>query len=179
MIFERIVRVVLAAALLIGMAHAAEKVSATFRGSDGLKNKEMKALVSKLESIGYEAAGINENIQDAYFEKYHEQTLDYLSFYSVTNEKAMRELLLAYPRYGAFSPFNLLPYKKQGEGKTWYGYLNPDAIMEVIGDTDPERAKAYRKMHADLDALVEKEMKPQYTKTITYKASPKNLCWRW
>jgi len=159
---------VLVTTLLLGTANAGEKISATFRGSDGLKNKEIKALVGKLESIGYEAAGINENIQDAYFEKYHEKTLDYLSFYSVTNEKAMRELLLAYPRYGAFSPFNLLPYKKQDENKTWYGYLNPDAIMEVIGDTDPKRAEAYRKMHADLDALVEKEMKPQYTKNITY-----------
>ncbi len=173
MILKQMARMMLATTLLLGAANAGEKISATFRGSDGLKNKEIKALVGKLESIGYEAAGINENIQDAYFEKYHEKSLDYLSFYSVTNEKAMRELLLAYPRYGAFSPFNLLPYKKQGENKTWYGYLNPDAIMEVIGDTDPQRAKAYRKMHADLDALVEKEMKPQYTKSITYKAIAK------
>ncbi len=171
--FKRMVRILLIASLLVVGMYANEKVSATFRGSDGLKNKEIKALIGKLGSIGYEAAGINENIQDAYFEKYHEKTLDYLSFYSVTNEKAMRELLLAYPRYGAFSPFNLLPYKKQNENKTWYGYLNPDAVMEVIGDTDPKRAEAYRKMHADLDALVEKEMKPQYTKKITYQTIAK------
>ena len=173
MVLRKVIHVLLTAGLLVVSMHASEKVSATFRGSDGLKNQEIKALVGKLESIGYEAAGINENIQDAYFEKYHEQTLDYLSFYSVTNEKAMRKLLLDYPRYGAFSPFNLLPYKMQDENKTWYGYLNPDAVMEVIGDTDPKRAEAYRKMHADLDALVEKEMKPQYTKKITYKTIAK------
>ncbi len=168
MISRKTVGAVLAGLVFTMGAWAEPKVALTLKGSDGLANKEVKSLVDKLGEIGYEPAGINENIQDAYFEKYHEKNLDNLSFYTITDTTAMRPLLLENPKFGAFSPFNLLVYKTLKENITWYGKLEPQAILDIIGEKDPKRSAAYTAMHHKLDAFIGKELKPVHTKTVDY-----------
>ncbi len=154
--------------LITSISVAAENTSAKFWGGDGLMTDKVKMLRSKLKDIGYEEIGASENIQDAYFKKYHEKTLDYLSFFTLADVEGSRDLLLAYPRYAAFTPFNLLVYKSQKEDKTWFGKLTAQAIIDMIGDKDPARIEKYKKIHEKLNNLIESTIKPKYTKDIKY-----------
>ncbi len=172
---RQLVRTVLISLPLMWLAHAGEMTAIVFKGVPGLQDKAIKTqVIKKLESIGYENVNASENIHDAYEKKYHEKTLDALHFFTVTNEKAMRPLLLANPRFGAFAPFNLLVYKSQKEDTTWMGTLTPEAMLGIIGETDPGRSAAFKKMHGTLATLVDTAMKPTKTQIYTCTKIPKN-----
>ena len=172
---RQLVRTALISVPLLWVAHAGDTTAIVLKGVPGLQDKAVKAqVIKKLESIGYENVNASENIHDAYEKKYHEKTLDALHFFTVTNEKAMRPLLLANPKFGAFAPFNLLVYKSQKEDTTWMGTLTPKAMLGIIGETDPDRSAAFTKMHGALATLIDTAMKPTKTQTHSYTKIPKN-----
>ena len=140
-------------------------------GTKGQPDKELSAMVKKLSSIGFEAVGKNEHIETHYYNKYKEKNLDLLNFYPVIDKKTMRELILANPDFGAYTPFNLLAFKKlakDGGDTTWYGHLDADTMLKIIGDKDEARAKKFKEMVAKLDKLIISEMKPTEEKKLTF-----------
>jgi len=146
-------------------------VLADLHGTKGQPDKELGAMVKKLNSIGFEAVGKNEHIEMHYYGKYKVKNLDLLNFYPVINKEGMRELILANPDFGAYAPFNLLAYKKlakDGGDTTWYGHLDADTMLNIIGEKDEARRKKFKDMVAKLDKFVIKEMKPTKEKKLTF-----------
>jgi len=146
-------------------------VLADLHGTKGQPDKELGAMVKKLNTIGFEAVGKNEHIEMHYYGKYKEKNLDLLNFYPVINKKEMRELILANPDFGAYAPFNLLAFKKlakDGGDTTWYGHLDADTMLNIIGEKDEARRKKFKDMVAKLDDIVIKEMKPTEEKKLTF-----------
>ncbi len=164
--FKIVASIILVATLSYGSGTLAD-----LHGTKGQPDKELGAMVKKLNTIGFEAVGKNEHIETHYYNKYKEKNLDLLNFYPVIDKKTMRELILANPDFGAYAPFNLLAFKKlakDGGDTTWYGHLDADTMLKIIGDKDEARAKKFKEMVAKLDKLVISEMKPTEEKKLTY-----------
>jgi len=144
---------------------------ASLQGTKGQPDKELGAMVKKLGSIGFEAVGKNEHIETHYYNKYKEKNLDLLNFYPVVDKKSIRELLLANPDFGAYTPFNLLAFKKMakdGGDTTWYGHLDANTMLKIIGEKNEANKKKFKDMVDKLDTLVTKEMKPTKSKKLTF-----------
>ena len=167
--FKNIFKVVASIIIVATLSYGGTLVD--LHGTKGQPDKELGAMVKKLSSIGFEAVGKNEHIEKHYYNKYKEKNLDLLNFYPVIDKKTMRELILANPDFGAYAPFNLLAFKKlakDGGDTTWYGHLDANTMLKIIGDKDEARAKKFKEMVAKLDKLVIAEMKPTEEKKLTF-----------
>jgi len=146
-------------------------VLADLHGTKGQPDTELGAMVKKLNTVGFEAVGKNEHIETHYYNKYKEKNLDLLNFYPVVDKESIRELILANPDFGAYAPFNLLAFKKMakdGGDTTWYGHLDADTMLSIIGEKDDANKKKFKDMVAKLDKIVLKEMKPTEEKKLTF-----------
>jgi len=146
-------------------------VLADLHGTKGQPDKELGAMVKKLNTIGFEAVGKNEHIEMHYYNKYKEKNLDLLNFYPVVNKESMRELILANPDFGAYAPFNLLAFKKMakdGGDTTWYGHLDADTMLKIIGEKNEANKKKFKDAVSKLDKLVIEQMKPTEEKKLTF-----------
>jgi len=146
-------------------------VLADFHGTKGQPDKELGEMVKKLNTIGFEAVGKNEHIETHYYNKYKEKNLDLLNFYPVVDKESIRELILANPDFGAYAPFNLLAFKKMakdGGDTTWYGHLDADTMLNIIGEKDDANKKKFKDMVSKLDKLVIEQMKPTEEKKLTF-----------
>ncbi|MCK5854528.1 MAG: hypothetical protein KAG56_04855 [Sulfurovaceae bacterium] len=155
--------------LTVSLSGAATLVE--LQGTKGQPDKELGAMIEKLNSIGYDAVGKNEHIEIHYNNKYKQKNLDLLNFYPVVDKESIRELLLANPDFGAYAPFNLLAYKKlekDGGDTTWYGHLDADTMLNIIGEKDEGNKKKFKEMIAKLDTLVTDSMKPTESKKLTF-----------
>ncbi len=162
---------VVASLLLSASLATASGTLADLHGTKGQPDKELGAMVKKLNSIGFDAVGKNEHIETHYYNKYKEKNLDLLNFYPVVDKESMRELLLSNPDFGAYAPFNLLAFKKMakdGGDTTWYGHLDADTMLNIIGAKDEANKKKFKEMVAKLDKLVIDEMKPTENKKLTF-----------
>ena len=141
-------------------------------GTKGQPDAELKSMISKIGDVGFTASSNNEHIENHYFNKYKEKNLDLLNFYTLVNIEDLRELLIANPDFGAYAPFNLLAYKKleqeEGGDTTWYGHLNTETMLKIIGDGDKARKDKFRAMMSKIDKHVQSEMKPTEHKKLTY-----------
>jgi len=160
------------ASLLLSVSLAtASGTLADLHGTKGQPDKELGEMIKKLNSIGFDAVGKNEHIETHYYNKYKEKNLDLLNFYPVVDKKSIRELLLSNPDFGAYAPFNLLAFKKMakdGGDTTWYGHLDADTMLNIIGAKDEGNKKKFKDMVAKLDKLVVNEMKPTAEKKLTF-----------
>jgi uncharacterized protein (DUF302 family) len=162
---------VVASLILSASLATASGTLADLQGTKGQPDKELGAMVKKLNSIGFDAVGKNEHIETHYYNKYKEKNLDLLNFYPVIDKESIRELLISNPDFGAYAPFNLLAFKKMakdGGDNTWYGHLNADTMLKIIGAKDEANKKKFKEMVAKLDTLVTKEMKPTESKKLTF-----------
>jgi uncharacterized protein (DUF302 family) len=162
---------VVASLILSASLATASGTLADLQGTKGQPDKELGAMVKKLNSIGFDAVGKNEHIETHYYNKYKEKNLDLLNFYPVIDKESIRELLISNPDFGAYAPFNLLAFKKMakdGGENTWYGHLNADTMLKIIGAKDEANKKKFKEMVAKLDTLVTKEMKPTESKKLTF-----------
>ncbi|CAA6815592.1 MAG: Unknown protein [uncultured Sulfurovum sp.] len=153
-------------------------VLAELQGTKGLAEADLKAMVGKLDSIGFQATAKNEHLENHYYNTFKEKNLDLLSFYTVTDLESLRELLIQNPDFAAYAPFNLLAYKKfdkeEGGDTTWYGHLATETMLDIIGEKDEALKEKFKVMMAKLDNLVTTEMKPTERKKFTFdKALPK------
>jgi uncharacterized protein (DUF302 family) len=143
-------------------------------GTKGEAGRALTDMVRKLDTIGYSTVGKNEHIEIHYFNKYKEKNLDLLNFYTIVDKESIRELLLSNPDFGAYAPFNLLGFKNLSSSKdgdtTWYGHLDSDTMLDIIGEKDDANRKKFTVMMDKLDDLVMKEMKPTEAKTLTFDA---------
>ena len=161
------------ASLILATSLSTAATLVDLKGTKGLPDKELGAMVEKLSSIGFEAVGKNEHIEIHYNNKYKQKNLDLLNFYPVINKEGIRELLIANPDFGAYAPFNLLAYKKlekDGGDTTWYGHLDADTMLNIIGEKDEANKKKFKDMVSNLDKLVTDEMKPTESKKLTFDA---------
>jgi uncharacterized protein (DUF302 family) len=160
------------ASLLLSVSVAtAAGTLADLHGTKGQPDKELGEMVKKLNSIGFDAVGKNEHIETHYYNKYKEKNLDLLNFYPVIDKESIRELLLANPDFGAYAPFNLLAFKKMekdGGKNTWYGHLDADTMLNIIGAKDEANKKKFKEMVAKLDKLVIDSMKPTEEKRLSF-----------
>jgi len=159
----------MAAAIILAVSGLQADITANFSGVKGNADIQSKAFVKKLDSIGFQAAG-NDNIQVHYFNRYKEKNLDLLSFFTVTNLEKIRPLLIKNPDFGAYSPFNMLFYKKldKDEKTTWFGHLDSDLMLNIIGEKDEAARKDFKSMINSLDELVKKELKPTESKKLEH-----------
>jgi len=112
----------------------------------------------KVQTIGFALTDPHKRVNDHYKEKYGSTKLDFLSFQSIVNDGKIKPLLKIDPRIAAFSPFNLLGYKKLNEKQTYVMHLMPEVILDIIGIDDEKLRAAYIESFVELDALIEKEL---------------------
>ena len=166
-------KVVLAFLVVIGLAQAEGKITAEFYASKGNVEKQFDDVMkNKIGAAGFRIMKANTHIENFYYEKYKEKGVEMISFYDIINKKAIRPLLLKNPDFGAFTPFNFLIYKTLDSKKdnfTWYGHLDADMMLDIIGEKDTASRDAFKKMVAGLDDIIKKELKP--SKTHIFKRS--------
>ena len=116
-------------------------------------------------AIGFSVFDPHERISDAYEKKYGDpkspeydenwtKNLDNLGFFSMTNDKAIHDILLTSPQIAGFQPFNLLIYKKQSEDFSYVGHIAPETMLDITGVTNDKDRKAYVAMFRPLDRWV-------------------------
>jgi len=159
------------ASLVLSTSFSGASTLVELQGTKGQPDKELGAMIEKLNSIGFDAVGKNEHIETHYYNKYKQKNLDLLNFYPVVDKESIRELILSNPDFGAYAPFNLLAYKKlakDGGDTTWYGHLDVDTMLKIIGAKDEGNKKKFKEMVAKLDKLVTTEMKPTEKKKLEF-----------
>ena len=123
------------------------------------KESEYNELIeTKLKTIGFSLTDPHKRVSDHYKEKYGSTTLDFLSFMSIVNAEKIKPLLNIDPRIAAFSPFNLLGYKRLNEKQTYVMHLLPEMILDIIGIDDEKLRTEYIESFKPLDAMIEKEL---------------------
>ncbi len=165
--FGKLSKVLAGLLLTVGVAQA--DLTAELHGVKGNADAQSKAFLKKIDAVGFQWAG-NDNIQIPYFKKFHDKNLDLLSFFTVTNLDVMRELLLKNPDFGAYAPYNMLFYKllDSKEKTTWFGHLDADLMLNIIGEKDEANRKTFKDMVASLDEVAMKELKPTESKKLEY-----------
>ncbi len=170
MTFKNLFAVTASLILVANFAQAA--VLTELHGTKGMPENELKSLVEKLGTIGYTVTSKNEHIENHYFNKYKEKNLDLINFYTIADKESIRELLIKNPDFGAYAPFNLLAYKKLPDAKggdtTWYGHLNTETMLDIIGEKDESARAKFKAMVSKVDKLVLDHMKPTETKKIEF-----------
>ncbi len=161
--FTKTMKIAVAALLLVGSV-AVAKDGIYFNAAQGDKEEAYNTMINeKIDAIGFKLSDPHERINDAYAEKYSKEpgfkkTLDNLGFFSITNDKAIRPLLLKDPRLGGFSPFNLHVYKYVDEDVTRVGHVNPEVMLDIVGVEDKSIRADFIASFKPLDALVDKEI---------------------
>jgi uncharacterized protein (DUF302 family) len=146
-------------------------LTAELHGSEGNKEKEIDGILKKLDSIGYNTVSANKNIQVHYYNKFQENNVEMLSFFSMVNKEKIRPLLLSNPNFGAYAPFNFLVYKTldtHQDNNTWYGHLDTHTMLDIMGIKDKNNKDMFTSMVKSLDLLVNKEMTPALSKKFEH-----------
>jgi hypothetical protein len=125
---------------------------------EDIEEKYNELTEKKVQTIGFALTDPHKRVNDHYKEKYGSTKLDFLSFQSIVNDEKIKALLNIDPRIAAFSPFNLLGYKKLNEKETYVMHLMPEVILDIIGIDDEKLRAAYIESFVELDALIEKEL---------------------
>jgi len=166
---KKLVAAVAVFTLGVSAVNASEGV--VFHAAKGNMEKAFgRMLKSGLEKTGFVLSDPHERINDAYRAKYStpekngkpnpeydpafKETLDTLGFFTVSNDAALRPLLLIEPSLGGFSPFNLYMYKKKGEDVTRVGHIVPETMLDIVGVKDAAVRKAFVASFEPLDRLV-------------------------
>ena len=129
------------------------------------EDKYEELLAGLEEATGFSVSDPHEKINDAYKERYGNPedpdydknwatNLDNLGFFSVSNDKALYEILKKAPNAAGFQPFNAHIYKEVAEDVTYIGHLDPSTMLDITGVKDADVRKAYIDMYKPLDKWV-------------------------
>lgn len=129
-----------------------------------------QVLQTDAAEAGYVLSDPHERINDVYMEKYgvsvregkpndaydpdFKITLENLGFFSLSNDEALRELLLKAPQLGGFSPFTLLVYQKKGDTEAYVGHLMPETMLDITGVEDQTIRDAFSHSFDALDRII-------------------------
>jgi len=135
-----------------------KNLAVVYTFDEEIEDKYNEMIEQKLKTIGFSLADPHKRVNDHYHEKYGSTKLDFLSFMSVVNDEKIKPLFNIDPRIAAFSPFNLLGYKKQGEKQSTVMHLVPEAILDIIGIEDATLRATFTETFKPLDEMIEKEL---------------------
>lgn len=171
--FNRFLTGVVALSIATTMAIGAEGIHFNVTTQD-VEEKYNIMVNETAAEVGFILSDPHERINDAYFEKYGKPkvdgeanpaydpefkvSLDNLGFFSISNDEAIRTLLLKAPELGGFSPFNLHIYKEKDDDKTYVGHIKPEVMLDIVGIKDKGIRTEFIKSFEPLDALVQKEI---------------------
>ena len=160
-----LIKSTIALSLAASVAFAAPAVR--FNVVDGDQEDKYEELLAGLEeATGFSMSDPHEKINDAYKERYGNPedpdydkegwttNLDNLGFFSVSNDKALYEILKKAPNAAGFQPFNAHIYKKVDEDVTYIGHVAPETMLDITGVKDADVRKAYIDMYEPLDKWV-------------------------
>lgn len=151
---KNLIKSTVALSLAATMVFGAQGVM--FNVASGDSEEHYNAMINgELKAAGYSLSDPHERINDGYAEKYGSTNLDNLGFFSITNDKGVRELLLSNPEIGGFAPFNLHVYKLKAEDKTYVGHIMPDTMMDIVGVQDKGVRTKFAALFPALDKLVQ------------------------
>jgi uncharacterized protein (DUF302 family) len=151
---KNLIKTTVALSLAASVAFGAQGVM--FNVASGDAEEHYNAMInSELKVAGYSLSDPHERINDGYAEKYGSTNLDNLGFFSITNDKGVRELLLSNPEIGGFAPFNLHVYKTKAEDKTYVGHIMPETMMDIVGVEDKGVRAKFAALFPALDKLVQ------------------------
>ncbi|MEA3491315.1 MAG: hypothetical protein U9R27_05390 [Campylobacterota bacterium] len=171
--YRKSIKVILFLLFCITLSQAS--VLTVLSGTKGQADSELKGLEKRFDDIGFSIAAKNEHLETHYYNKFKDKNLDLLNFYRIYDKNSMRELLLKNPNFGAFTPFNFLAFKELDSAErgdiTWYGYLDSETMLNIIGETDESDRKKFKDMLSKIDKLVEDEMKPEFVQKLEYSGS--------
>lgn len=154
---KKLIKSTVALSLTATMAFAAQGVM--FNVASGDAEEHYNAMINgQLKTAGYSLSDPHERINDGYAEKYGSTNLDNLGFFSITNDKGVRELLLSNPEIGGFAPFNLHIYKLKAEDKTYVGHIMPETMMDIVGVQDKGVRTKFAALFPSLDKLVQEKI---------------------
>ena len=162
---NRLIKTTIALSLAASVAFAAPAVR--FNVVPGDQEDKYEELLGGLhEATGFSMSDPHEKINDAYKERYGNPedpdydkegwttSLDNLGFFSISNDKALYEILKIAPNAAGFQPFNAHIYKKVEEDKTYIGHIDPSTMLDITGVKDAAVRKAYIDMYKPLDKWV-------------------------
>ncbi len=135
-----------------------KNLAVVYTFDEEIEEEYNELIEKKLKTIGFSLADPHKRVNDHYHEKYGSTKLDFLSFMSVVNDEKIKPLFNIDPRIAAFSPFNLLGYKKQGEKQTIVTHLMPEVILDIVGIEDAKLRATFTETFKPLDAMIEKEL---------------------
>ena len=165
---KQILKTAVAVSLAVSVAFGAQ--GARFNVIDGDAEEAYSSfLSSKLDAIGFSVSDAHEKINEAYektygspqdlpYDKEWMTSLDNLGFFPVSNDVKLRNLLIKAPELGAFSPFDLLIYKKKLENKTYIGHVSPSTMLDILGIKDKVIRREFTAIFGPLDELIQKEL---------------------
>ncbi len=171
--YNRLLSGIMTLSLAATMAISADGIRFNVTTQD-VEDKYNVMINEKAEEVGFVLSDPHERIHDAYLEKYSKAkidgkdnpaydpdfkiTLDNLGFFSVSNDEAVRTLLLKSPEIGGFSPFNLHIYKEKNDTRTFVGHIKPEVMLDIVGVKDKKIREEFIQSFKPIDALVEKEI---------------------
>ena len=135
-----------------------KNLAVVYTFDEDIEAKYNELTQKQVQTIGFTLTDPHKRVNDHYKEKYGSTKLDFLSFQSIVNDAKVKSLLTIDPRIAAFSPFNLLGYKKLSDKETYIMHLTPEAILDIIGITDEKLRTEYIASFVEIDALIEKEL---------------------
>ncbi len=130
-----------------------------FNVIDGNAEEHYNVLINEnINKIGYSLSDPHERINDGYAEKYGGTNLTNLGFFSVTQDKGVRPLLLTNPELGGFSPFNLHIYKLKAEKQSYVGHIVPETMLDIVGVSDKTVREKFSALFPPLDKLIQDKL---------------------
>lgn len=166
--FNKIVKTTVALSLVATVAFGANSTRMNVIDGDATQ-KYSDLIENDLASVGFEVSEARDRVDSVYasrygnpsdpdYDKAWKKSLDNLSFFSISNDKALHPLLKTNPELAGFAPFNQLIYKKASENKTYVGHLDPNTMLDIVGTKDANVRKAFVAMYDPLDALISKKL---------------------
>ena len=159
--FNKIVKTTVALSLVATVAFGAN--STRFNVIEGdASGKYTDLIENDLKSIHFSVSEARDRVDSVYASRYGNtedpeydkdwaKNLDNLSFFSISNDKALHPILKVAPEVAGFAPFNQLIYKKAAENKTYVGHLDPNTMLDIVGTKDADVRKAFVSMYDPLD----------------------------
>jgi uncharacterized protein (DUF302 family) len=133
------------------------KTLAVYYTYDKKFDKDFFEFTSELESIGYYINDPHHNVNRVYEKEFGSTVLETLNFNSIVIDEAIRPMLNIDPRIAAFSPFNLLMYRKKSDHKTVIAHLTPEAMLDILEITDKNVRSKFIAAYKPLDPMIEKK----------------------
>jgi len=149
-------------------AEAAKNLAVIYDPEGNVEKRYNEIVEKKIKEIGYSLTDPHHRVNDQYEKKYGSTGLEILSFLPVVNDDVVMPLLNIDPRLAGFSPFNMLIYKTKDEKQSHVGHLDPHAILDMLGITDPVVREKYIASFKPLDTMLDKAFGAEHKHQIPY-----------